>query len=207
MYKSTGNYVAAEPCFQQAMEIRQQALGEQHPAYITTLKDLTEFYQVQGRLGEAELLLWKVLSIYERRYEPDDLQTATILTELQRCLQEEGKHEAALPISRRALFIYEQLLEPSHPDIVTSLNNLGLSLVCLGGNDNLLEAEQHLLRAVQIEETPCPHYWLAKLYQSRGTPADKTREQLAWQNYLDLGAPNQDRKEEAVARLHALRGE
>jgi hypothetical protein len=93
-------------------------------------------------------------------------------------------------------------------EIASSLNDLGLSLVCLEGDDNLAEAEQRLLRATQInEEFPDPRYWLARLYQKRSRDGDSELEMAEWKRYLELGPTSEERRNEAVARLEDLSGQ
>ncbi|MEB3174958.1 MAG: tetratricopeptide repeat protein, partial [Cyanobacteriota bacterium] len=49
-------YSAAEPLLQQALAIRKEALGENHPSTATSLNILAELYRRQGNYSAAESL-------------------------------------------------------------------------------------------------------------------------------------------------------
>jgi tetratricopeptide (TPR) repeat protein len=59
-----GDYVAAEPLYQQALAIQEKALGADHPDMATSLDNLAALYRREGRYAEAEpLSSAKMLSI------------------------------------------------------------------------------------------------------------------------------------------------
>lgn len=128
--------------------------------------------------------------------------TAACLNYLARLLQDEEHHLCALPLCKRALTIRELALGPNHSLIAQSLNNIGLSLTCLG---QTAEAEALLLRAVRVcPRMSNPHYWLARLYCQRDAHGDREKEAASWRRYLDLGSTLPQRGEEARTRLAEL---
>jgi tetratricopeptide (TPR) repeat protein len=54
----------------------------------------------------------------------EDAQTARLDTALGNTLRLLGDYAGAQPVSERALALRERLLDPDHPDVATSLNNL-----------------------------------------------------------------------------------
>ena len=61
LYRLMGRYKDAEPLFQQSVEIRRTALGEDHPDFATSLNNLAMLYNWMGRYVEAEPLLREAL--------------------------------------------------------------------------------------------------------------------------------------------------
>ncbi len=65
----------------------------------------------------------------------------------------QGRYAEAEPLYKRALAIKEKVLGPEHPEVATSLNNLGLLLnysVLLRATDRSDEAERMEARAKAI---------------------------------------------------------
>ncbi len=56
-------YEQAEPLFQQALELRKQLLGEDHPEYATSLNNLANLYSNQGKYEQAEPLYIQALKL------------------------------------------------------------------------------------------------------------------------------------------------
>lgn len=162
----------------------------------------------RGYLTKAEMRQREAVQIWEQAFGPNSLEMAAYLNFLLRLLQERGDHQDALSYCRRALEIVEQCVGPAHNDTAVALNNLGLSLVCVarsGHAEDLIEPEQHLLRAVQVNPiTQYPHYWLAKLYQKQGRTNGEDKEGAEWERYLELGPTNEKRRAEALTRLSEL---
>ena len=127
----------------------------------------------------------------------DKIAFALRLTLLARWLQDHDDHESALPLCRRVVEIHSASGKTS--DLAVALNNLGLSLSCLGEID---AAERALNDSLSFAPaSPNPHYWLARVHRSRG---DAAAEAAAWRRYLELGPPMEARREEAIARLAEL---
>ena len=202
LYTRTGNMDAAAECLRGTMVSKEKSLAPNSSELAAVFEALAWRFVGVTEYGDAVACARKALVIRESISGPDDPETATSLNTLVRCLQEKGDYTSALPLCRRALEIRQRRLPLTDPEIGVSLNNLGLILVCL---DQIAEAEQHLLGAVAIDPTsPNPHYWLAKLYQKRAASGDSVREAAAWRQYLDLGAPMETRKQEALERLAEL---
>ena len=48
LYYKMGEYEKAEPLFQQALDIRKEVLGENHPDYAASLKSLEDLKKAMG---------------------------------------------------------------------------------------------------------------------------------------------------------------
>ncbi|MEQ1696448.1 MAG: CHAT domain-containing tetratricopeptide repeat protein [Hyphomicrobiaceae bacterium] len=68
-------------------------------------------------------------------------------------LQARGKPDQAEPLFEKSLGIYQRILPPGHPDIATSINNLGFSYQ---NSDRLIEAEKMYKHALDMREKAVP---------------------------------------------------
>ena len=76
-----GDYAEAERHFAAALKIA-EAFGANDPRLGTTLNNLAELYQDQGRYGEAEPLYKRALAIREKALGPEHPDVATSLDDL-----------------------------------------------------------------------------------------------------------------------------
>jgi CHAT domain-containing protein/Tfp pilus assembly protein PilF len=111
LYRLQGRYAEAEPLEKRALAIRRAALGPEHPEVADSLNDLGDLYASQRRYGEAEPNLQGALAIWEKVLGPDHPLVATrSLSSLSLLYQAEGKTDAALAASTRAVGILERHL-------------------------------------------------------------------------------------------------
>ena len=71
MLYELGQYAEAEPLLQRALQIREKALGPEHPDVATSLNNLAVLYRAQGRYAEAEPLYQRALKIREKALGPE----------------------------------------------------------------------------------------------------------------------------------------
>jgi tetratricopeptide (TPR) repeat protein len=142
-------YAQAEPLYRRSLQIREKAMGPDHPKTAISLNNLAEFLRKQGKLNEAEPLYRRALTIDEKTLGPEHLDTIVHVNNLAVLLDDQGKFDEAEPLYRQALAIREKALGPDHPDIASSLNNLAELLVTQGKLD---EAEPLHWRALAIRE-------------------------------------------------------
>ena len=145
-----GRYAEAIPLAEQALTIRETALGPDHPDTATSLNNLAFLYDSQGRYGEAEPLYQRSLAIRETALGPDHPDTATSLNNLAFLYDSQGRYGEAEPLYQRSLAIRETALGPDHPDTATSLNNLAFLYDSQGRYG---EAEPLYQRSLAIRET------------------------------------------------------
>ncbi len=176
--RDRGQYIEAEPLFQRALHIREQALGPDHPEVALSLNNLANLYREQGKYAEAEPLYQRALYISEQALGPDHPEVAPSLNNLANFYREQGKYAEAEPLFQRALHIWEQALGPDHPQTAYPLNNLANLYQEQG---KYTEAEPLYQRALHIWEqalgpdhpqTAYPLNGLAVLYSSQDKYAE-----------------------------------
>jgi tetratricopeptide (TPR) repeat protein len=151
-----------------------------------------------GQPEQAEQLQQRILLAWEERLGDDTIELATALNLLARVLQERQHHEAALTLLQRVVRICEQYTVDANDLLSPALNNLGVSLLCLGREQ---EAEDILIRLSRLVPSFAnPHFWLAKLYSTRGAEA-VALEEAHLNAYLDLNGENSARRQDALLRL------
>jgi tetratricopeptide (TPR) repeat protein/CHAT domain-containing protein len=119
-----GKFSEAMPLAQQALAIREKALGPDHLLVATSLNNLADLYQVQGRYADAEPLYKRALAIREKALGPDHLDVATTLNDLAGLYRNQDRYVDAELLLKQALAIFEKALGPDHPAVGTSRNNL-----------------------------------------------------------------------------------
>jgi tetratricopeptide (TPR) repeat protein len=78
LLQAQGDYEAAQPLYQRALDIREQALGPKHPDTATSLNNLAGLLQAQGDYEAAQPLYQRALDILEARLGPDHPHTRIV---------------------------------------------------------------------------------------------------------------------------------
>jgi tetratricopeptide (TPR) repeat protein len=142
-----GAFASGEPAARRSVELRERALGPDHPAVAADVATLAALVDAQGRHDEAEAMYVRALTTFERVYGPDHYEIAINLNNLAGVHHAKGRSDDAEALYRRALTIKEKLLGMEHPDVALTLNNLGLLLDAVGRGG---EAEPLFERALRI---------------------------------------------------------
>ncbi|GJL67731.1 MAG: hypothetical protein NPIRA06_03660 [Nitrospirales bacterium] len=142
-------YAQAEPLYQRALAIREEALGPTHPDVATSLNNLGELNRSQGKSAKAEPLYQRALAIREEALGPTHFQVALSLNNLAALYNNQGQDPDAEPLYQRALAIREEVWALTHPDVAQSLNNLGMLYI---NQRQYAEAKPLLQRALDICE-------------------------------------------------------
>ncbi|CAN9474118.1 unnamed protein product [Alternaria alternata] len=162
----TGEYTAAEGFCRLSLDIREKALGLEHPDTLTskdqrgvlglehpdTLTSVSQLGSVlesQGKYDEAEAMHRRALEGYEKALGVEHPDTLTSVSQLGSVLESQGKYDEAEAMHRRALEGREKVLGLEHPDTLTSVSNLGWVLESQGKYD---EAEAMHRRALEGRE-------------------------------------------------------
>ena len=119
-----GDYRDAEGPFTQALALREQALGPEHPDVALSLNNLALLYKTEGRYAKAEPLYQRSLAIREKILGPEHPNVAQSLNNLAALYYAQGQYAEAEPLYQRSLAILEKVLSHEHPDVAQSLNNL-----------------------------------------------------------------------------------
>src|SRR5207249_1367618 len=95
LYCAQGNYAAAEPRLQEALEVRQRALGGEHRDYARTLNSLGVLYRAQGNYAAARPLLEKALQIMRAADGDSHSRVAVFAKNYASVLSQLGCHDEA----------------------------------------------------------------------------------------------------------------
>ena len=149
LYDSQGRYDKAEPLYEQALELRQRLLGENHPDVASSLNNLAGLYDSQGRYEEAEPLYEQALELTKRHLGENHPHVATSLNNLAGLYHAQGRYKKAKPLYLQALELRQRHLGENHPDVANSLNNLAGLYYSLADNT---KAEPLYLQALELCE-------------------------------------------------------
>ena len=169
-----GRYAKAQTFYENALAIREKALGPEHPDVAVSLNNLAALYDAHGQYSKAEPLYQRALGIWEKALGPEHPRVATGLNNLAELYRTQGQYTKAEPLYQRAVGIWEKALGPEHPNLATSLSNLAVLYVAQG---QYAKAEPLHQRALGIREKALrPEHpdvarslnKLAELYRAQG---------------------------------------
>jgi tetratricopeptide (TPR) repeat protein/predicted Ser/Thr protein kinase len=146
-YKQLGEYDAAEPHLERALELRRDILGEQDRDTLRSMGTLGAVYQKHGFYEKAEPLLVRALDLFRRLLSKEDYDTVVCMSDLGELYQAQGRFGEAEPLLSEALEISRRELGPEHPATLVHLNNLALLYGYMGRYD---EAEPLFVEALEL---------------------------------------------------------
>jgi tetratricopeptide (TPR) repeat protein/transcriptional regulator with XRE-family HTH domain len=141
-------YELAEPLYQRALHIYEQAGGREQYQVAFALNGLADLYREQGRYAEAEALYQRALHLWETLGQ-DDPNFPSPLNNLAILYQGQGNYQQAEQLLLRDLHFKEEMLGSVHPTIASILNNLAI-LYCSQGSYE--RAKPLLQRALRLDE-------------------------------------------------------
>jgi serine/threonine-protein kinase len=150
VYLGLGLYEDSRALLEEALEIRQERLGEGHLDVVDAMRDLAWVVVESGSFEEARPQLEEVLAVRESQLGPEDPRVADSLSDLAILLGRMGEYEAADSHFERALSIREASLGPDHLETARLLTNMSTLAVDVG---EYAEAKAHLERALRIRTT------------------------------------------------------
>ena len=124
-----------------ALKLRKELFGEKHPIFATSLNNVGLTLSDLKMYIKALKYLKKALKLRIELFGEKHSDVATSLNNIGGCLREYGRHEESrnfiqaqklyeesLDNFTRALKLYEEVHGEKHPDVATSLNNIGSCL-------------------------------------------------------------------------------
>jgi CHAT domain-containing protein/Tfp pilus assembly protein PilF len=126
LYYRQGKYAKAEELYLRSLEVRQKALGSNHPDVATSLSNLANLYHEQGLYVKAEPLFQQALAIREMTLGSDSQDVARSLADLAELYRTQGLYSKAEPLLQRALTIREKVLGLDSPEVASTLNALAM---------------------------------------------------------------------------------
>ncbi|MBD2201348.1 tetratricopeptide repeat protein [Calothrix sp. FACHB-1219] len=148
-YRAIGRYQEAEPLYQQALELTQNLLGDNHPCFATSLNNLAGLYKSRGQYSKAELLYQQALELRKRLLGDHHPDVAASLNNLALLYDQQERYHEAEPLYLQSLEIRKHLLGENHPSIAIILNNLALLYY---HQKRYGEAEPLSLQAIELDK-------------------------------------------------------
>jgi tetratricopeptide (TPR) repeat protein len=142
-------YSQAAQLYRNALAVREETLGPEHPDTAESLNNLAVLLRHQGDFAGARPLYERALAIREKALGPEHPDTAQSLGNLAGLFRSQGDLAQARPLQERSLAIREKALGPEHPTMAKSLNGLALLLQAQG---DLVGARPLYERAFAINE-------------------------------------------------------
>ncbi len=125
IYNQQEKYELAEPLHKEALKLRQDILGEEHPDTAESLNNIASFYVSLEEYKKAEPFSKQALNIRKKTLGENHPDTASTISNLAEIYCSQEKYKKAKKFHKKALMIRQEVLNKNHPDIANSLNNLG----------------------------------------------------------------------------------
>jgi tetratricopeptide (TPR) repeat protein len=146
------DYTAAEDCFQRALQLRERALGRDHPVVISGINNLAASYVARGALDEAEPLLQRAMAVTVKRVEATQSELSVNLNNLVRLYVKRGDYARAEPLLVQLLAL-KRPLGPEHPDVAAVLVTLAKLRFSMG---RAADSERLWRRVLAVREKALP---------------------------------------------------
>ncbi|MCA9713781.1 MAG: tetratricopeptide repeat protein [Myxococcales bacterium] len=146
---AAGRLEEASGSYEEALEIRERALGSEHPDVADALNNLGNVAYTDGRYNEATRSYERALGIREKALGSEHPSVAMSLNNLGNVAHGEGRYADAAGYYGRALGIWEEALGREHPNVADTLNNLGEVAY---GEGRYEDASGYYQRALGIRE-------------------------------------------------------
>jgi serine/threonine-protein kinase len=124
-----GNYKAAVPFAQEALDVRRERLGPKHPDVATSLADLGAMRHANKELQAAEPLLRESLAIRREVSPANDPKLSVALNNMAFVLWEKRDMAGTEAMLREALEIDRRNHGNDHPEVATKLVNLSVLMM------------------------------------------------------------------------------
>ena len=128
--------------FETIAETQRLLLGENNPAYATSLNDIGYCHSILGDYNKALEYHRQAAEIRKSIFGENHPDFATSLNNIGGCYSKLGDYGKALEYHRQAAEIRRSILGEDHPDYAASLNNIGGCYSDLGNYGKALEAYQ-----------------------------------------------------------------
>ncbi len=169
-----GLYQDAKRLMEDALQLRQQQLGGEHPDTLSSMNNLGVLYGAMGRYADAETLCKKTLQLRQQQLGDEHPDTLSSMNNLAELYDATGRYGEAEPLFEETLRLRRKVLDKEHPETLTSMNNLAMlyySTGRYGKAEPLFEKALRICRKVLDKEHPhtlVSMNNLALLYYSTG---------------------------------------
>jgi tetratricopeptide (TPR) repeat protein len=125
---SIGQYLEGEKMHQGTLELREKALGKEHPVTLTSMMWVANLLEKQGNYTESAKMYLQILKTQKRVLGKRHPETLKSRSNLAVALRSQGKYAKAEKMHRETLVLLEKVLGKENPNTLVSRNNLGLVL-------------------------------------------------------------------------------
>ena len=125
VYSALGRYQESLEYYGQALDIRVQVFGREHPLVAGTHNNMGEVYRNQGKYEEALQMYEKAQEVYLAVYGRDHLATATTYMNQGVVYERMGQYDKALEAHSKSLDIKIRVVGQDHPSVANTLLNIG----------------------------------------------------------------------------------
>ncbi len=152
----------------QALQIVQNAVGNQHPSYAQALELKADVLMNKAQYQEARLLLQQAKDIYVNSYGAGHLTTAKNTVRLANLSYLKGDYADAEINYNEALKAFQRIFNDQHPDYTTTMSKLGRTYYAAGdlgaSNDVFDETTEIYLEYIEryfpsLTENEKAKYW------------------------------------------------
>lgn len=150
LHQDSGEVLEAVGAYREALEVRRELLGPEHPKVATALNHLGDALEDSGDSAAAEPFYRQALEMRRRLFGEHHEAVAESLNQLGLLHHQRRELDRAEPLYRRALEMRREILGPQHPEVAVSLNNLAALQQARG---RPAAAEGLFREAVAIQET------------------------------------------------------
>lgn len=133
-----GDYEAAMPHHEAALEVRRRVLGPDHPLVSHTLGNIALGHFTRGEFDEALAEYEEAQAILERVLEPDNVELARGYINLGGVLSRMKEYERAREYHEKAEALCKRKLGVDHPLTASAIYTLGQDLAGLGRTEEAL---------------------------------------------------------------------
>ncbi|WP_434384894.1 tetratricopeptide repeat protein [Melittangium boletus] len=150
LYVAKGDYVRAMKAYERALELRQKALGEKHPAVAAVLNSLGNLNASQGDYARAETFYRQAIAVRRATMRgAEDLLVTQYMSNLAQILTARGTYPEAQAILQHILPLLESRLGENHPELAPVLNCLASLAYELGDYAQSQKAHERALKIIE----------------------------------------------------------
>jgi serine/threonine protein kinase/tetratricopeptide (TPR) repeat protein len=129
----------------QALAVRREILGPEHPETLAVMDDLAGAYREAGRLELALPLYQKNLAHIRDRLGPAHRETLRSMDNLAALYRDLGRYADAIALHRVCSQTCEQVLGPTDPDTLDSINGLATAYLSAGRLGESIQLHEEVL--------------------------------------------------------------
>ncbi len=149
VFSFQGNHREAETMYLKVIDLAARKLGKDHEHYLLFRANLADMYNNLKRHDEAEVIYRENLETVIRKHGEDSYPAGNCMRKMGNILMGAKKYDEAAVYLKKALDIFQKVLDEEHPSIVILLAEMA---VLNSERGNLAEAEQEGLQVIKLYE-------------------------------------------------------